>query len=107
MNAEMYLNADPSSMISASNQTRSSGQYFGKIRSGPASQYPPELCKLRCHFCDYATHKSYNLAKHIRVHTGEMPFGCQLCNYKCCNKSNLSRHMAVKHPEIKTFSKMQ
>ncbi|XP_054724295.1 zinc finger protein 84-like [Uloborus diversus] len=46
-----------------------------------------------CEICGRSFKRKDYLTKHLRVHTGEKPFGCNLCDYKCSEKANLNRHM--------------
>lgn len=50
-----------------------------------------------CMFCNYVASQRSNLAKHIRIHTGEKPYACQHCAYRCTQKHHLSRHIARQH----------
>ena len=38
-----------------------------------------------CDHCDYAGNRKYNLAIHMRIHTGELSFACNICDYKARN----------------------
>ncbi|XP_063596501.1 protein tramtrack, beta isoform-like isoform X1 [Penaeus indicus] len=47
----------------------------------------------RCQFCQYSSPSRGDLKKHIRIHTGEKPYGCPHCSYRCSDSSALSKHV--------------
>ncbi|ELT95618.1 hypothetical protein CAPTEDRAFT_88353, partial [Capitella teleta] len=51
--------------------------------------------KLRCHYCDKAFVKNFDLQQHVRSHTGEKPFQCIVCGRAFAQKSNVKKHMAT------------
>ncbi|XP_068238390.1 LOW QUALITY PROTEIN: uncharacterized protein [Palaemon carinicauda] len=54
----------------------------------------------QCPHCGYTTTHLPHLRRHLRVHTGSMPFCCPYCSYVCNNQENLRKHMlkTKKHP---------
>ncbi|ELU14100.1 hypothetical protein CAPTEDRAFT_154598 [Capitella teleta] len=56
---------------------------------------PPTIKKLRCHYCDKAFVKNFDLQQHVRSHTGEKPFQCIVCGRAFAQKSNVKKHMAT------------
>ncbi|XP_064094059.1 uncharacterized protein LOC135206638 [Macrobrachium nipponense] len=54
----------------------------------------------QCPHCSYGTTHLPHLRRHLRVHTGSMPFCCTYCSYVCNNQENLRKHMlkTKKHP---------
>lgn len=50
-----------------------------------------------CIHCPYRATQKGNLQRHIRTHTGELPFSCSHCSYRSKDPSNLARHIRRKH----------
>lgn len=46
-----------------------------------------------CQYCSYSSLSRGDLKKHIRIHTGEKPYGCSYCSYRCSDSSALSKHV--------------
>ncbi|KAK4301651.1 hypothetical protein Pmani_026209 [Petrolisthes manimaculis] len=45
-----------------------------------------------CQYCSYSSLSRGDLKKHVRIHTGEKPYGCPHCSYRCSDSSALSKH---------------
>ena len=50
-----------------------------------------------CPFCPRIARDSYDIKKHIRIHTGEKPFQCMFCGHKFNQKSALNTHKRKQH----------
>ncbi|GFW47879.1 zinc finger protein 358 [Trichonephila clavipes] len=46
----------------------------------PKRGYAKTPRMYQCSFCTKRFLSNFNLVRHIRVHTGERPFGCDICN---------------------------
>ena len=51
--------------------------------------------KLYCSYCDKGFNKNFDLAQHVRSHTGERPYQCVICGRGFAQKSNVKKHMAT------------
>lgn len=58
-----------------------------------------------CPYCDYSSHRKWNVSAHIRTHTAEKPFECFVCKRRFTQRSTLTRHVRSQHELISTLTK--
>ncbi|XP_042224562.1 longitudinals lacking protein, isoforms H/M/V-like isoform X6 [Homarus americanus] len=64
-----------------------------------APQLSPSPAKL-CPVCGRAfggKNRHFNLARHMRTHTGEKPYACPYCPHRATQKVNLKGHIITRH----------
>lgn len=49
--------------------------------------------KIFCTYCHKGFSKNFDLAQHVRSHTGEKPYQCVICGRGFAQKSNVKKHM--------------
>uniref|UniRef100_A0A0A1WST5 Zinc finger protein 467 n=1 Tax=Zeugodacus cucurbitae TaxID=28588 RepID=A0A0A1WST5_ZEUCU len=47
---------------------------------------------FECYLCGKKVQSSYNLRRHMMIHTGERPFGCDMCDRRFREFSDLKKH---------------
>ena len=57
----------------------------------------------KCPHCSFATRQGSHLRRHLRRHTGEMPYECKHCGKKFANNASLDQHLP-KHTGMWKYS---
>ncbi|XP_069957473.1 protein tramtrack, beta isoform isoform X2 [Cherax quadricarinatus] len=57
--------------------------------------YPGSQNTHTCPYCPYTSRLSSNLRRHVRTHTGEMPYSCSRCDFRCKDASSMKRHQGT------------
>ncbi|XP_045125494.1 protein tramtrack, beta isoform-like isoform X5 [Portunus trituberculatus] len=63
----------------------------------------------KCPYCPYTSRLSSNVRRHVRTHTGEMPYSCPQCAFRCKDASSMKRHQTThtRHVMLPSLDPMQ
>ncbi|XP_063612802.1 longitudinals lacking protein, isoforms H/M/V-like isoform X3 [Penaeus indicus] len=61
-----------------------------------SSSSPAKLCPV-CGRAFGGKNRQFNLARHMRTHTGEKPYACPYCPHRATQKVNLKGHVITRH----------
>ncbi|KAK8394097.1 hypothetical protein O3P69_006357 [Scylla paramamosain] len=63
----------------------------------------------KCPYCSYTSRLSSNVRRHVRTHTGEMPYSCPQCAFRCKDASSMKRHQTThtRHVMLPSLDPMQ
>ena len=50
-----------------------------------------------CGVCEKRFRDSYNLKKHVHIHTNEKPYECDVCEKRFRESGNLQKHVRTQH----------
>ena len=65
------------------------------IAKDPPAEKEGKHKKLFCSYCHKGFNKNFDLAQHVRSHTGERPYQCVICGRGFAQKSNVKKHMTT------------
>ncbi|KAK4324194.1 hypothetical protein Pmani_005196 [Petrolisthes manimaculis] len=77
-----------------------SEKWVGSLQSDIALGSVGVIMDPRVHLCPHCPYRSSqrgNLLRHVRTHTGDLPYACPHCSYRSKDQSNLLRHLRRKH----------
>ncbi|KAH3803274.1 hypothetical protein DPMN_156976 [Dreissena polymorpha] len=57
----------------------------------------PTLSRFTCHICGKVSKTRQHMEYHMRVHTGEKPFGCRFCGKKFRHQHHMRQHTVNTH----------
>ncbi|XP_052251465.1 zinc finger protein 552-like isoform X6 [Dreissena polymorpha] len=57
----------------------------------------PTLSRFTCHICGKVSKTRQHMEYHMRVHTGEKPFGCRFCGKRFRHQHHMRQHTVNTH----------
>lgn len=92
--SEVLASLEDSNLISQTVHTHSHDAHSGPRGLQPSLQkaYVGNPPIHKCPYCPYTSRLSSNTKRHVRTHTGEMPYSCSECDFRCKDASSMKRH---------------
>lgn len=92
--SEVLASLEDSNLISQTVHTHTHDAHRGPRGLQPTLQkaYVGTPPIHKCPYCPYTSRLSSNTKRHVRTHTGEMPYSCSECDFRCKDASSMKRH---------------
>lgn len=51
----------------------------------------------QCLLCEYSTHHTTTIKRHVQKHINDRPFKCSICQKRFIQNTSLKKHLLVHH----------